>query len=189
MIYTPDAVRERYGFGPVHVPDYKAIAGDSSDNIPGVPGIGEKGATALIQQFGSIERILERFDDVEPKYQKKIEPAKEQMVQSKWLATIDRKVPLSYDFKPFALTDDQIATATKMLEALEFKSLVRRVPTVLGRYVAGAAQQQEPVVVESEKIGCSIDAISPRGSISSTSRTKKSRTGWRSGRSKDILTV
>jgi DNA polymerase-1 len=152
FVYGPEQVRERFGFGPEHVTDYKAIAGDSSDNIPGVPGIGEKGATAIIQKFGTVENVLERFDELEPKYQKKIEPAKALMIQSKWLATIDRHVPLEYDFKPFHLTEDQIETAERMLESLEFRSLVRRVHTVLGRYVEGGTRSEEPAVVEVQQL-------------------------------------
>ncbi|MFQ3677170.1 MAG: DNA polymerase, partial [Fimbriimonadaceae bacterium] len=137
VTYTPEAVRERFGVPPSAIPDWKAIVGDNSDNIPGVPGIGEKGATVLLQQFGSIEEILRRLDEVEPKYRKKIEPVAEQMPKSKWLATIDCNVPLEYDFAPFSLTAEQYERARAMLERLEFRNHLKRAPTVLGRYVSG----------------------------------------------------
>src|SRR5437016_10346094 len=108
MTYGPAEVVERYGFGPEFVPDYKALKGDTSDNIPGVPGIGDKGAADLIQKFGTIENMLARFEEIDPKYAKKIEPVKDQMVTSKWLATIKCDVPLDYDFKPFILTEEQM---------------------------------------------------------------------------------
>ncbi len=137
VFYGPAEVEGRYGFGPISIPDYKAIVGDTSDNIPGVPGIGEKGATTLIQQFGSVEAILERWDEVDPKFQKKIEPGREQMLKSKWLATIDCKVPITYDFKEFSLTPDQMESAREFLELYELKSQVRRLPIVLSKYQEG----------------------------------------------------
>jgi DNA polymerase-1 len=152
VIYTPEKVHERFGFGPEHITDYKAIAGDNSDNIPGVPGIGEKGATVLIQKFGNIENILERFDEVEPKYQKKIEPAKDSMIQSKWLATIDRHVPIEYDFKPFEVDENQIVAAEKMLESLEFRLHLRRARPILGRYRVGVSREEPVVTVEAEAL-------------------------------------
>ena len=63
-LYTPDKVVERYGITPDKVPDFIGLKGDSSDNIPGVPGIGEKTAAALLQQFGSIEAMYERLDEI-----------------------------------------------------------------------------------------------------------------------------
>ena len=117
---------KRYGFGPEFVPDFKAIKGDTSDNIPGVPGIGDKGAGELIQTFGTIEQMLARWDEIPPKYLKKMEPVKEQMLKSKWLATIECNVPLTYDLGPFVLTQEQLAAAQAMFESLEFRSLQRR---------------------------------------------------------------
>lgn len=141
LTYTREKVVERYGFGPEYVTDYKAIAGDTSDNIPGVPGIGEKGATALIQKFGHVDDILERWDEVEPKYQKKIEPARELMLKSKWLATIDRHVPVDYDFKPFEVDETQIVAAESMFDNLEFRAYKKRARTILSRYSTGALRE------------------------------------------------
>jgi DNA polymerase-1 len=64
---TPDAFREKYGFDPIHMIDLKALMGDSSDNIPGVPGVGEKTASALIQEYGSIDAIYKAMPDVHAK--------------------------------------------------------------------------------------------------------------------------
>lgn len=138
-VYDPAAVMERYGFGPEHVADYKSMAGDTSDNIPGVPGIGEKTATYLIQKFGHVESMLERLDEVEDKYRKKIEPNVEILKKSKWLATIDRHVPLEYDFKPYSLSWDQFEHAKNCLLQWEFRSQVRRLEAVLARYIDGAS--------------------------------------------------
>jgi DNA polymerase-1 len=152
VTYGPEQVVERYGFGPEFVPDFKALKGDTSDNIPGVPGIGDKGAAELINAFGTVESMLERFDEIPAKYQKKIEGNQAQMLQSKHLATIVRDAPIEYDFKPFVLTDEQMKAATKMLESFEFRNHVRRAPTVLGQYLEGAggvaaAHQEDAVPV------------------------------------------
>ncbi len=148
VTYGPAEVFERWGVTPDQVVDFKAIKGDTSDNIPGVPGIGDKGAAELIQKFGTIEAMLERFDEIPPKHAKKIEPAIDKLKLSKFLSKIDRHVPLSYDFKPFVLTPQQMETAKAMLESFEFKSLHRRADKVLGRYLEGVDRSQPVEVAE-----------------------------------------
>lgn len=151
--YDPKAVFERYGFEPRYIPDYKAIVGDSSDNIPGVPGIGQKGAAELIQQFGTMENLLENWDDVPAKYQKKIEPVKEQLLKSKWLATIDRQAPVEYDFKPFKLTQEQFEACRAFFELYELRSHARRMQLVLGKYLEGFERgTPQPAKVEAEQL-------------------------------------
>ncbi len=137
IVYKPEDVIERYGFEAKYVPDYKAIVGDTSDNIPGVPGIGAKGATTLIQQFGTVENMLEHWDEINPKFQAKIQPVRDQMVMSKWLATIQRDAPVEYDFTPFKLTQEQFDAAKAFFELYELRSHARRMPVVLGKYLHG----------------------------------------------------
>src|SRR3989338_1549731 len=74
VLYDEEAVRERYGFGPEHIIDYKALRGDPSDNIPGIKGIGEKTATELIREFGSIEKIYEAQGHDSESFAKKVKP-------------------------------------------------------------------------------------------------------------------
>jgi len=150
--YDPEAVREKLQVDPEQVPDFKAIKGDTSDNIPGVPGIGDKGAAELIGSFGTIEAILERFDEVPEKYRKKITGNEEQMKLSKWLATIKRDAPIEYDFAPFVLSEDQMKAAVDMMERLEFRGLVKRAPAVLGKYLDGASDQKSAVEVVEEAL-------------------------------------
>lgn len=155
ITYTPSDVVERYGFGPEHIPDFKALKGDTSDNIPGVPGIGDKGATEIIQKFGSVEQLLERYDELEAKYKKKIDENKELMLQCKYLATIIRDVPLEYDFQPFVLSKPQMESAIEMLESFEFRSHAKRALTVLGQYLEGVDhdnEDSEPIEVVEERI-------------------------------------
>lgn len=143
VTYDVEAVKERYGFGPEYIPDFKALKGDTSDNIPGVPGIGDKGASELIGQFGTIEQMIERFPEISAKYQKKMEGLEAQMLLSKRLATIVRDAPLEYDFKPFELTEQQMNAAIALFDSLEFRTQVRRAPLVLGKYLVGAVRGAE----------------------------------------------
>src|SRR3989339_1896113 len=106
VMYNPEEVKKKYGFGPEFVVDYKALRGDASDNIPGVPGIGEKTATELIQKIGSVEKIYQELENknselykkFSPGIIKKLEAGKENAKMSYELATIHRDVP-DLDFK------------------------------------------------------------------------------------------
>ena len=96
---TPETFREQYGFDPIHMIDLKALMGDASDNIPGVPGVGEKTAMDLIQKYGSIEAIYEKLPDIDakPAAVKKLTAGEEAARHSYWLATIVTDAPLSFD--------------------------------------------------------------------------------------------
>lgn len=100
ILYTPQRFREEYGFEPGLMVDLKALMGDSSDNIPGVPGVGEKTAMGLVQSYGTIENIYKALDnlDIKDSVRKKLAQGKESAEKSYWLATIVRDVPL--EFKP-----------------------------------------------------------------------------------------
>lgn len=135
VYYDVEAVKARYGFGPEFIPDYKALVGDSSDNIPGVPGIGDKSASKLIQEFGSVENIVKNLDKVEEKFRKKLEPALGQIPKSKWLATIVRDVPIKFDYEPFKISPEEFRAAQSVLESLEFRAHLKRLPQVLGPYL------------------------------------------------------
>ncbi len=152
MTYTATEVFERWGVTPAQVVDFKAIKGDPSDNIPGVPGIGDKGAAELISLFGSIEAILERWDEVPEKYKKKIEPAVDSMKLSKWLATIKRDCDVSYDFEPFVLTPAEFAAGKEFLERFEMRSHAKNIQRVLGPYVEGASLSEPVVEVVQQKL-------------------------------------
>ena len=100
VLYTPERFQEEYGFAPPLMVDLKALMGDSSDNIPGVPGVGEKTAMDLVQRYGEIKNIYKNLDSLEIKegVRKKLAQGRESAEMSYWLATIIRDVPL--DFKP-----------------------------------------------------------------------------------------
>ena len=96
---TPETFREQYGFDPIHMIDLKALMGDASDNIPGVPGIGEKTAMDLIQKYGSIDVVYEKLPDIDakPAAIKKLTVGEDAARHSYWLATIVTDAPLSFD--------------------------------------------------------------------------------------------
>ena len=97
--YDTENFREKYGFDPIYLIDLKALMGDSSDNIPGVPGIGEKTAMQLLHDFGSLDGVYQHLDD--PRIKKgaraKLEAGEQSAKDSYWLATIDRNAPLELD--------------------------------------------------------------------------------------------
>ena len=96
---TPETFREQYGFDPIHMIDLKALMGDTSDNIPGVPGVGEKTAMALVQEYGSIDEIYRLLPDLhaKPAAIRKLTEGEESARHSYWLATIVTDAPLDFD--------------------------------------------------------------------------------------------
>jgi len=159
--YDTQAVVDRYGIGPEFIADFKALKGDSSDNITGVPGIGDKGAADMVQKFGHVENLVEHFDELEPKYLKKCQGMESHILLCKMLATIVCDVPLQYDFEPFFLTQDELDSAIGFLESFEMKSLSRRGPAILRPYLnlGGESRSiqvevvQESVLVQEIQIG------------------------------------
>ncbi|HRR76402.1 MAG TPA: DNA polymerase I [Ruminococcus sp.] len=124
--YTPDRFMEDYGFEPVKLIDLKALMGDSSDNIPGVAGIGEKTASALIKEFGSLEELYEKYEDsgltkgVKAKLANGADSAKE----SKWLATIVRDAPIDSTPESYIPAAPDNAGISRFLSELEMFKLL-----------------------------------------------------------------
>ncbi|HXF83098.1 MAG TPA: DNA polymerase I [bacterium] len=127
VIYDGQKVRERFGLEPAQLPDFKALKGDPTDNLPGVPGIGEKTASQLIRQYGGIEALLERLDELPPRLRAAIEPSAELVRQSKALATIVTTVPLQWQWEDLRRRSPDRARVRELFTALEFKSLIDRV--------------------------------------------------------------
>src|SRR5581483_1196796 len=124
--YDEAEVETRYGFPPLKLPDFKGLVGDKSDNIPGVPGVGEKTASRLINEYGDLEGILAHVNELKPKEQKLLSEHAEQARQSKFLATIVLDVPVQLNLDACRLThvnSDQLIT---LFRQLEFRSLIER---------------------------------------------------------------
>ncbi len=151
VYYDEDRFRQRYSLEPRQLIDLKALKGDSSDNIPGVAGVGEKTATALLQEFGSVEGIYEHLDAIKESTRKKLEAGRDSAFMSKELATIQRDVPFDFDFhqcRVGGLDREKIET---LFQQYEFTSLLRQ----LARYTQQPSDVEEevsaPAAVETDE--------------------------------------
>ncbi len=127
-IYTTQLLKEKQGITPKQVIDIKSLMGDSSDNIPGVPGIGEKTAYALIAKYHSLDNIYKNISNIEcsPSAKKKLIENKDIAFLSYKLATIDLNVPISLDYNLLRLTDVDVPKLTSIFERLSFKKFLER---------------------------------------------------------------
>src|SRR5881398_2985637 len=126
-VYTPERVEARLGIPPEKVPDFIALKGDPSDNIPGVPGIGDKTAGQLIAQYGSLEEVLEHVDDLTPARSKAIREHAEQAEGAKVLATMRRDLELDCDPAELVLAPPDRAQLRETFRQFEFRALLGRV--------------------------------------------------------------
>ena len=124
----PQEVMAKYGLtSPLQVIDLLGLMGDASDNIPGCPGVGEKTAVKLIQQFGSIEQLLERSSELKGAMRTKVEENRKQIEFSKFLATIKTDVPIQLDLDTLRVVEPDEAELTQIFDELEFKSFANRI--------------------------------------------------------------
>ncbi len=123
-MFTEKEVKEKYGFGPEHIIDYLGLCGDSSDNIPGVPGIGEKTATKLVSEFGSIENIYANLDKLPAAVKNKMEAGRESAFASKRLVTLVQDVPVEVELDKLALHPIDQKKALELFNKYEFKTLI-----------------------------------------------------------------
>ena len=124
----PAEVCEKYGLSyPTQVIDLLALMGDSSDNFPGCPGVGEKTAVKLINEFGSIDNLLSHSTDIKGKLREKVEDAVDDIRMSYFLATIRTDVPIDLDMDALRLTDPDEAQLRKIFDELEFKTLADKI--------------------------------------------------------------
>ena len=147
---TPESFQEQYGFAPIHMIDLKALMGDASDNIPGVPGIGEKTAMDLVQKYGSIDALYAKMPEVEakPAALKKLQAGEESARHSYWLATIATDAPL--EFRPEEnRVQEPGEAAYPLFLRLEFTKLIEK----FGLTAQKAPAAQAPAVsVTVEKV-------------------------------------
>ena len=108
--------------------DYKALMGDSSDNIPGVAGVGPKTAANLLGQYQNLEEIYENLDDIKPQVSKKLEADKKMAYLSRDLVTLSKEVPIKLDLKELAIEPIDVKVVVSRLKELEFFSLIRQMP-------------------------------------------------------------
>lgn len=162
--YGPDGVVEKWGIRPEQMIDYLAIVGDSSDNVPGVRGIGEKGALKLLQEFSSLEEIYRRIDDVGPKgIKQKLIDSQDQAKLSKKLVTIVTDVDVPEDFDHYRLKEVKREELRSLLRELNFKTLER---TLLGDDAGGEASAELTVAPGAEGPSKSDTSARPATEIS-----------------------
>src|SRR3954452_2259703 len=129
-VYTPDRVFARYGVTPEQVPDFIGLKGDTSDNIPGVPGIGDKTAGQLVAQYGSLEGVLEHVDELSPARGRALREHAEQARASKELATMRRDLQLDCDPAQLVLNPPDRSRLKEMFRQYEFRNLLQRVDVI-----------------------------------------------------------
>jgi DNA polymerase-1 len=146
-VYTPERVEARLGIAPEKVPDFIALKGDPSDNIPGVPGIGDKTAGQLIAQYGSLEEVLEHVDELSPARSKAIREHAEQARGAKVLATMRRDLELDCDPAGLVLSAPDRSKLKEMFRQFEFRNLLGRVDELDAAVPAAAVLKPTGVTV------------------------------------------
>lgn len=138
-VYTEDTVMERYGLSPAQIIDLKGLMGDSSDNIPGVKGVGEKTALGLLHRFGTVENLYDSFEadtSIKGALREKLSSSREEAVMSKQLATIFCRVPIPFTIEESRRTDKYKENLLPLLKSLELYKLIER----LGLRAASSVQ-------------------------------------------------
>jgi len=129
VLYDAEAVEQKYGIRPEQLPDFKALVGDVSDNIPGLPGIGEKTATRLLQQYASLQGIYDHIEDVTPgKLQNTLREYRVRAFRNKELSAIVKDVPIELDLQSCQISHYDRNEVAKFFQELEFIKLLPRLP-------------------------------------------------------------
>jgi DNA polymerase-1 len=163
ILYDAKAVSDRYGLKPEQIADFKGLKGDPSDNIPGVPGVGDKTAAELLKKYGNIENLYKEIEKSKIKNQnsklqfksqklfEKLLENKEQAIFSKYLATIKRDAPIKFNLRDALAHDYDKDKVTKLFKELGFYSLVERLPASSKRGEPGTENSEQKETMESEQ--------------------------------------
>jgi DNA polymerase-1 len=130
QVYTPERVEARYGIRPDQIPDFIGLKGDTSDNIPGVPGIGDKTAGQLVAQYGSLDGVYEHLDELSPGRRKNLTEHEDDARTSKELATMRRDLELDCDPAELVLAPPDRSQLREMFRRFEFRGLLNRIDTL-----------------------------------------------------------
>lgn len=125
-IYNIDAVYEKWGISPAQVPDYKGLRGDSSDNIPGVHGIGEKTAIKLLTEYGTVENIYENLDKITGSVHDKLAASRDMAFLSKKLATVDRHMDIDFDLNICETHEFDKSKVLELFDKMSFGGTLRK---------------------------------------------------------------
>ena len=125
ILYGPEEVKERYGVSPEQIPDFFALIGDASDNVPGVSGIGPKTATKLIQDYGTLDALLKAAPTITGKVGTLLQAHAEEAVKSRSLVTLDHDVPVDIDWDKCRITSPNVDVLLPFLQKVEFQALLK----------------------------------------------------------------
>jgi len=153
--YDVNGVKLRYGLPPEKLPDFKGLVGDKSDNIPGVPGIGEKTAAKLLTDYGSLENILAHIDELTPKEQRLLREKSDQALLSKHLAIIVLDAPVKLDLEACRVGQINRERVLALFRELEFRTLVDKIPGSSKAAPTGTKNEKkkpEPVPQQEEEL-------------------------------------
>ncbi len=146
-----DGVFEKFGVGPERVVDVQALAGDSVDNVPGAPGIGVKTAALLINEYGDLETLLDRAEEIkQPKRRQTLIEKRDQIELSKKLVQLDENTPLDFTLDDLEVKDPDADTLLGFLAEMEFRTLTKRIADKLGAEAPVIADAPAPAVEEAE---------------------------------------
>ena len=163
--YDWDKVYEKLGVYPDQVIDYKALRGDSSDNIPGIRGIGVKSATSLLSEFKTVDNVLANIDNISSKsIREKIREGIEQAKLSKYLATIVTDVDLDFDFDKTNIELPNIANVTEFLRKMQFYSFLKNIEIILKSFNKGKSPKNIDLSDKSGYIE-NIEPVAPNGQL------------------------
>src|SRR5438132_170471 len=141
VIYDPAKIADRYGLVAGQMIDFKALKGDPTDNIPGVPGVGEKTAAKLVAQFGDIDALYERLEEVTPeKLREKLREHHDQVFAGRELSRIVRDLPVALDLDAARLGDYDRETVVRLFREYEFRTLIERLPPLSGERAEEAVE-------------------------------------------------
>ena len=180
MLYDEAAVSQKYGVGPEHIVDFKGLVGDASDNIPGVPGIGEKTAVRLIQQFGTVEDIYSHIEEVTPpRIQTLLRENEDMARQSKELATIVLQTPVTLNLDDCRVSHYDRNQVADFFRELEFFSLLPKLPGMEAESVelpsvqveTGPDQGDYRIVATTEDLDELLNRLSAAGSFAFDTET------------------
>ena len=156
VVLDEAAVKDKWGVTPEQIPDLLALMGDSVDNIPGVPGVGEKTAVKLITQFGSVERLYENLHLVAGKLRETLAQNRPKAVLSRELATVSTRVPIAPDVDALRRREPDWEELRRLWTELEFSSLLRQLPSAAPAEVAG---DETPVLAGGEALAAYLATV------------------------------
>lgn len=148
-LYDEAAMMERYSLTPKQFIDLKGLMGDKSDNIPGIPGIGEKKGIALLTEYGTLESVLDHADEIKGKMGENIRANIESARLSKWLATIDTDVPVEFTWDELRFREPDMPRLIELYTELEFNSFIRKLQSEGADTSAAADTEQGKDIKES----------------------------------------